>query len=332
MCTAITMQTLQGDTFFGRTMDFSYPLHPELYIIQKGYEWDNALKTHRIYNRYSFMGIGQDISPVTLADGVNEAGFAAAALYFPGFAEYTPAILRNSSKIQISAVELVNFLLGQCFSAKQAVSLLRSIQIVGTKDSITDSVTPLHWMIADKDGTCMVVEHTSDGLHIMDNPIGILSNSPDFSWHMTNLRNYMNVSPYQEQEKEWNRLILTPFGQGAGTIGLPGDYTPPSRFIRAAYQKSHAAPPNDRKEAIITCFHIMESVSIPKGIVITNRGTSDYTQYTAFIDISAREYYFKTYDNSRIASARLMPDSAPSADILSLGKLVRPAVFENFNK
>ena len=329
MCTALYIQSPQKDAFFGRTMDFSYPLSPEMYFIPKGYTWNNLMKTHKIHNQYRIMGIGQNISPVILADGVNEKGFAAAALYFPGYAQYDPIVSQDAPRISIAALELVNLLLGQCDSVSGAASMLRMIRIVGVKDSVTDSVAPLHWILADRSGKCMVVEKTADGLHLYNNPIGVFANSPDFQWHMTNLRNYMNVTPPQKQNAEWNDVKLTPFGQGTGTFGLPGDYTPPSRFVRTAFQKSHAMLPDKKEEALLTCFHLMESVSIPKGIVMTDKGTADYTQYTAFIDLSETRYYFRTYDNSQIAAVKLPAQCDCTSKILSLGKLARPLIFDS---
>lgn len=328
MCTAMTIQTLRGNSYFGRTMDFSYPLDPEIYSIPQGYQWSNLLNTHKIHNRYGFIGIGQDLSPIIFADGINEMGFAAAALYFPDDAKYDSIADPHSPQLSIAAIELVNFLLGQCASVEQAVSILPTIRIVGLEDPVTNSVAPLHWIMADESGNCMAIEKTADGLQIMDNPIGVLSNSPDFSWHVTNLRNYMTLSPFQQQETEWSSVKLTPFGQGAGAFGLPGDDTPPSRFVRTAYRKSHTPLPAGRNEAVVTCFHILESVSIPKGLVITNRKTADYTQYTAIIDISAKNYYFKTYDNSQIVSVKLPDGHNDRKEVISLGKLTRPIEFD----
>ena len=202
MCTAITVQTPQREVYFGRTMDFSYQLEPELYFIPKGYEWKNLLNTHKIRNQYSFMGIGQDISRIIFADGVNEMGFAAAMLYFPGYAVYDPIASPDSRGLSITALEVVSFLLGMCHSADHAASLLRSVRIVGAEDSVTHSIAPLHWIMADQSGKCLVAEKTADGLHIMENPIGVLANSPDLPWHLTNLRNYMNVTPDQPPERE----------------------------------------------------------------------------------------------------------------------------------
>lgn len=327
MCTALTLQTAQGNTFFGRTMDFSYVLEPEIYVIPKGYSWNNLLNTHTIRNHYSVMGIGQDIHPVTLADGVNEMGFAAAALYFPGYAAYDAIIPQDTSHIAIAALELVNFLLAQCSCVAQAASLLRVIRIVGLTDPVTDTVAPLHWLIADKSGRAMTIEKTADGLGLMENNVGVLSNSPDFKWHMTNLRNYMNVFPWQNPEVDWGTIALTPFGQGAGTQGLPGDYTPPGRFVRTAWLKSHTPLPAETSAAINTCFHLLDSVTIPKWSVITQRAVPDYTQYTAFMDLSHQRYYFKTYDNCAIATVELPRRNG--TQIHSLGKLNRPITFES---
>ena len=161
----------------------------------------------------------------------------------------------------------------------------------------------------------------------MDNPVVFSPNSPDFQWHLTNLRNYMNLSPTQKQSQTWGSLELTPLGQGGGSFGLPGDYTPPSRFVRTAFLKTHTPIPAGRDEAALTCFHIMESVSIPKGPVITDRNTPDYTQYTAFINLSSREYFFKTYGSSCITSASLPSNPDAQTGIKSLAALNQPISF-----
>ena len=125
MCTAMTLQTTEGETFFGRTMDFSFPLDPELYIVPRNYVWSNNKRSAKIFNQYSFMGIGQDISGLIFVDGVNEMGFAAAVLYFPGYAYYEAVDYPNTNKISIAAIELVNFLLGMCANVSQAKSLMK---------------------------------------------------------------------------------------------------------------------------------------------------------------------------------------------------------------
>ena len=158
--------------------------------------------------------------------------------------------------------------------------------------------------------------------------MGIMANSPDFHWHMTNLRNYMNASPTQTSEAIWGKIQLKPFGQAGGTMQLPGGYTSPERFVRTAYQKTHIQTPKDRAEAIISCFHIMESVSISKGVVTTDRHTYDYTKYISFMNTNTCEYFFKTYDNSEITSVSLWDNYNNSSRPLLLGKLTHPITFK----
>lgn len=329
MCTAIAVQAPGGNFYFGRTMDFSYQLDPELYAVPRGYSWRNLSGTHQLRNRYAFMGIGQNLNPVIFADGVNEMGFAAAVLYFPGYAQYHAAGGEDSQSPYIAALEVVHLVLGLCDSVRQAAALLPTIRIVGLEDPVTNSVAPLHWLLADRSGACMTVEKTASGLHVMENPIGVLANSPDFQWHMTNLRNYLNLTPAQESGQMWGQVELIPFGQGAGMFGMPGDYTPPSRFVRTAFQKSHVLVPAAREGAVTACFHMMNSVTIPKGVVMTGRGTPDYTQYTAFMDLTALEYFFRTYDDSRIVSVKWPSDLEEGTSIVSLTKLNRPVSFSD---
>lgn len=327
MCTAVTLKSPADEIYLGRTMDFSYPLDPELCIIPRNYTWTNTLNTHHIKNRYRIMGIGQQIPPLLLAEGVNEMGFAAAALYFPGYASYDTVPPMDSSRPPITATELAGFLLGQCASVREASSLLPTLKIAGTEDSVTQSVTPLHWILADKSGSCMAVEKTRNGLQLHNNPVGVLTNSPDFPWHLTNLRNYMNASPVQIEEQTWDGVTLTPFGQGGGSSPLPGGYTPPARFVRTAFLKSNTPLPEDTDQAVNTCFHILESVSLPKGAVITSRDTADYTQYTSFMNLSTGDYYYKTYENSQISAAKISQETGSGPDIVSLGQLNRQSSF-----
>lgn len=311
MCTALTVTTAHKDILFGRTMDFSHPLEPSIIYIPKGYRWNNILDTHVITAKYNIMGIGQNISPITFADGVNDKGFAIAALYFPDFAHFDKNNMHDNKYPTFAASEIVKLMLNLCADVEQACKVFKKIHIIGVKDAVTGTIAPLHWIMNDQRGHCKVVEKTIDGLHIYDNAIGILTNSPDFNWHKENLRNYMNLSPRQTAETNWDGNTLTPFGQGGGTFGLPGDFTPPSRFVRAAFLKSHALFPAEIKQAVNTCYHITNNLSIPKGVVITERDSYDYTQYTCFIDLNTCDYYYNTYDNPQIQKVS-MPENNES--------------------
>jgi penicillin V acylase-like amidase (Ntn superfamily) len=297
MCTAMTLQTESKEVIFGRTMDFSHDINPQLYVVPNSYVWYNSLNNRQMKDTYRFIGLGQELDGMFgLFDGVNEKGFVAAALYFAGYAQYDTGCT-DKARQSISSIDFLHYILGSCSSVKELPYLLQDISIVGVPDPVTNTVAPLHWITTDRSGACVIVEPTSRGLEIIDNPIGVMANSPDFYWQMINLKNYMQTSPTQTEEISWDNIKLTPFGQAGGTITLPVGFTSPERFVRVAYLKTHIPKPKDSREGVTSCFRIMESVSIPKGAVITNRKTYDYTKYTAFINTNTCEYFYKTYDD-----------------------------------
>ena len=319
MCTAITLQSIQGENFFGRTMDFSHPIEPGLYIMPKNYEWYDLATKKKHINSYRFICMGQSADGMLgFFDGVNERGFAAAVLYFAGYAYYDLPI---DNKEQIASLDFLHYILGRCGSVEDLKKRLKHIRIVGVQDPVTKTAAPLHWIATDKSGKCIVIEQTKEGLRVIDNPIGVMANSPDFNWHMTNLRNYMTISTKQQEKVYWGNVLLIPFGQGAGTTQLPGGFTSPERFVRTSFLKTHVPVPQNSSEAIMTCFHIMNSVFIPKGIVITDRGADDYTKYIAFINTNTCEYYFKTYENNQIMRASLWDYNHHNTQPLFLGKI-----------
>lgn len=329
MCTAISLQSKQNEVFFGRTMDFSYEIDPGLYYVPRNNRWLDLASSNTFYDKYSFISIGQESDGLlSFFDGVNEHGFAAAVLYFADYAYYD---LTPSNTEPIANLDFLHFILGNCTRVDDLDSLLENIRIVGVSDPVTNTVTPLHWMATDHSGKSVVIEQTKNGLKIIYNPIGVMANSPDINWHLTNLRNYMTTSVIQDEKAQWSDLSLTPFGQGGGTMPLPGGYTSPERFVRCSFLKSHVEIPTNRYDMVKTCFHIMNSVTIPKGIVVTSKGTDDYTKYIAFVNTNTCEYFFKTYDNNQIIRACLWDYYSYNGKPVFLGSLSHPAFFENFS-
>ncbi len=327
MCTAVTLQTLQQETFFGRNMDFSYPIEPALYLVPKGSAWASIPGKSSFQDSCSCIGIGQEFrNRITLVDGVNEHGFAAAALYFAGYASF-PQPSAAPGGPMLAALDVVRFLLGRCASVQELRRLLDAVRLVGAPDPVTNTVAPLHWIAADRSGACAVIEQTEEGLHIWNNPIGVLANSPDLRWQLTNLRNYMSASPTQKPSAQWGKVALTPFGNGGGTDILPGGYASPARFVRTAYQKSFAAAPANRQDAVATGFHLLEGVALPRGPVATSRGPLDFTHYTAFLNTASGEYFFRTYDNCQVTTAKLPADAGSRARPVRLGALNRQPVY-----
>ena len=305
MCTAITLQTQSNEVFFGRTMDFSHDIIPQVYLVPNYSVWNNSIDNRPMRNSYGFIGLGQELDGMFgLFDGVNENGFAAAALYFAGYAQYSTATSQKRA-ISITSIDFLHYILGNCASVNELPSLLKNINIVGIADPVTNTIAPLHWIATDRSGACVTIESTSRGLEILDNPVGVMANSPDLQWHLTNLRNYMNASPTQSEEAFWANYKLTPFGQAGGTTNLPGGFTSPERFVRVTYLKSSLPKPKDGTEAVTACFQILGNVSIPKGAVITSQGAYDYTRYTAFINTSSCEYFIKGYDDLNVVKVGL---------------------------
>ena len=327
MCTAIALQSGRGQNFLGRTLDFSHPIEPQIMIAPKGFLWKSALDGRIFKDSYGLIAMGQqEDGMLGFFDGVNENGFAAAALYFAGYAQYGGAS-GKSGKEQISSLEFLHFILGKCGSVEELKSLVPRISIAGLRDPVTGTAAPLHWIATDRSGKSVVVEPTEHGLKLYDNRIGVLANSPDFEWQTTNLRNYMNVSPEQKEAAAWGGVKLTPFGQAGGTALLPGGYASPGRFVRIAYQKSHVLLPENPDEMTAACFHLMDCVTIPKGSVVTATGAYDYTQYTAFINTDTCEYFFRAYGGSVIETAGLREHYFYGDRMVSLGPPVEQPVF-----
>lgn len=328
MCTAITFQSQQKENYFGRTMDFSYDIEPQVYVVPKHYVWRNKISQQEFCNNYSFIGIGQEMEgELGFFDGVNERGLAAAVLYFAGYAKFNRAE-DYPEKQPVASSDVLHYFLGRFNSIDELKAGMKDISIVGMPDPITRIVAPLHWIVTDQSGKSVVIEQTEKGFLVYDNPIGVMANSPDFQWHLTNLRNYLEVSPEQIGESSWGTIKLSPFGQAGGTMMLPGGYTSPERFVRTAYLKTHIQVPKNRIDTIMACFHILDSVSIPQGVVITSQNTSDYTKYTAFINTNTCEYYFKTYYNRQITTACLWDYNKALLQPICVGKLARPVFFD----
>ena len=194
MCTAMTLQTESKEVIFGRTMDFSHDINPQLYVVPNSYVWYNSLNNRQMKDTYRFIGLGQELDGMFgLFEGVNEKGCVAAALYFAGYAQYDTGCT-DKARQSISSIDFLHYILGSCSSVKELPYLLQDISIVGVPDPVTNTVAPLHWITTDRSGACVIVEPTSRGLEIIDNPIGVMANSPDFYWQMINLKLYANFS------------------------------------------------------------------------------------------------------------------------------------------
>lgn len=327
MCTAITFRNQNHEQIFGRTMDFHFILDPHLVVFPAETPWENVIgQTYA--DRFAVAGIARHAKNLfVMFDGINEEGLAGGMLYFNGFGSF-PQSLPQDRKAQVPALDFLHYALGACASLDELRSLLAHTSLVGVRDNITDSVAPIHWMFVDTTGECLVVEQTATGLHIHVNPVGVMTNSPDFLWHMTNLRNYLEVTPEQAEQADWDSFKMTSFGQANGTSALPGGYTSPARFVRTVYQKLHMAKPQSMQDSIVSGFHMLEGVTLPDGVVKASSGTFDYTQYTVMIDMKNKVYYFKTYENPQITRVNITPFWASSdRSVHDIGNIQVPITY-----
>lgn len=313
MCTSIFTKTLNDEYILSRTMDFSFPLDAAPMYIPKGYQWVSATK-EKMTTKHAFIGAGRLLGDTYfVADGVNEAGLSAAELYLPGEVKYNKE--SNPTKTNVAPHELILWLLGNCETVDEVAKKIGHFNLMEIEAPLLNTVTPLHWIITDKKGGCVVIEPTEYQLHVKQNPVGVMTNSPQLEWHTQNLRNYLNVQPKQFDPVHFGNFVAEPFSQGTGTSGLPGGYTPPERFVRAAFFKEHIAEAKDEAQGISNAYHILSTVRIPKGIVVTSNGASDYSLYVGSMCNQSKTYYYSSYDNHQVVKlvldAQLLSQTEP---------------------
>lgn len=294
MCTAATYHT--KDHYFGRTLDYEVSYGEEVVVTPRNYPFRfrhmGSLSSH-----YAIIGMATVAGGCPLYyDAVNEKGLGIAGLNFPGNADYKPLA---EGKDNVATFELIPWLLGQCATIGEARGLLERMNLADTPFGPQFPVSPLHWILTDLEGA-ITVESVRDGIRIYDNPVGILTNNPPFDYQMTNLTNYMSLSTEPPENHFSDRLELTPYSRGMGMLGMPGDLSSASRFVRAAFTKLHALSGETESESVSQFFHILGSVEQPRGCVHMGEGKYEITIYTSCCNMERGIYYYTTYENSQI--------------------------------
>lgn len=314
MCTSLTIKTEDNKHLVARTMDFAFELGATVSYMPSSYVWLSTLNTGDSFeSQYAFIGAGRKlVDTYYFVDGVNEKGLAVAELYYPGEAKYhdQPKV----GKINLTPQELPKWILGQFGSIEAFEIELPNIHLVSQPIAIVGVTPPLHYIITDPTGRVIVLESESGELVLKENPLGVMTNSPDLGWHLKNLNNYLYLSNTGYSGKEYNGVTFSPFGQGNGSFALPGGYTPPERFVRTAFLKETAHLPKNAEEGVNSLLHILSSVDIPKGTVIHDNGFLDYTQYTGVMCLEDQAYFIKTYGNPsvyRVSLADIIQENEP---------------------
>ncbi len=296
MCTAIFDGNL-----FGRTLDFECGFGEKVVAMPRGYRFPFP-GGYSPTRRYALLGTALSIEGVPLYfDAVNEVGLAMAGLHFPGYAVYRPG---GEGKYDIPSFALIPWILGQCGTVKEAAALLEKTNVTDDAFSPDLPTTPLHWMIAGRQ-RAVTVEAVKEGVMIYENRFGVMTNNPPFPYHETHLADYLGLDAATPENRLCAAQPITPYSRGLGGMGLPGDYSSASRFVRAVFVKSHTAGERTVDGAIGRFFHLAETVSVPRGCVRAENGREVFTVYTSCADLARPAYYFTTYACRRIACVSL---------------------------
>lgn len=310
MCTAITYKT--KDFYFGRTLDNDMSYKEEIAIVPRNYEL-KFKKMDSIKEHYAIIGMAHVSDGYPLYyDAINEKGLGMAGLNFVGNAHYESF---NNAKDNIAQFEFIPWILGQAETVKEARILIEKINLINLSFNSTLPVAELHWIIADKDES-ITVESVKEGIKVYDNPVGVLTNNPTFDKHLFSLNNYMHLSPKEPDNTFAKDLELNRFCKGLGAIGLPGDLSSQSRFVRASFVKMNAVSEDSEMSSVSQFFHIMESVSQPRGACDLENGKYEMTIYTSCANATNGIYYYTTYDNHQITAVDMNKENLDSEKVI----------------
>lgn len=293
MCTAVNFTT--KDHYFGRNLDLEYSYHEEVVVTPRRYPF-TFRQAHALPDHYAMIGMATVMDGVPLYyEATNERGVSMAGLNFPGNAFYHP---QAPDKDNITPFEFIPWVLGQCADMGEVRACLARISLLDEAFSPSSPLAPLHWMISWKDES-LVVESMRDGLHVHENPVGVLTNNPPFETQRFGLNRCMALSPKQPENAFAPGLSLEAYGSGLGAVGLPGDLSSPSRFVRAAFARLNARCGDSEAESVNQFFHILGSVAMARGTVLIG-DKPEITLYSSCCNADRGIYYYTTYENSRI--------------------------------
>lgn len=300
MCTALTYKT--KNHYFGRNLDLERGYDEAVVITPRNF---NLRFRHTTPKKSHFALIGT----AAVVDGYplyfeasNESGVSMAGLNFPKNAHYCGCV---DNKINIASFELIPYILGTADSVDMAGKTLSEINIVNTNFGENLPTSPLHWIISDNEKS-IVLECTTDGMALYNNPFGVLTNNPRFDYHLTNINNYMGLFEGAAENKLWPQNPLDNYSLGLGALGLPGDFSSASRFVKTVFLKQKSICDGSDKESVNQFFHILDAVAMPKGCVMTPSGEYEYTRYSCCINTDTKVFYYKTYDNITVRKVDML--------------------------
>lgn len=326
MCTAVTLKT--KDHYFGRNLDLEYSYNETVTITPRNYVF-SFRKKGKIKSHFAMIGVSYIADGYPLYyDATNEKGLSVAALNFPQNADYKPFC---ETQDNITPFELIPWILGQCANVGEAEKLLARINLLNENFCEDLPLSPLHWIISDKERS-ITLESVKSGIKTYDNPVGVLTNNPTFDYQLFNLNNYMSLTNGEPQNTfaANNDLELKKYSRGMGAMGLPGDFSSMSRFVRATFVKINSVSGYTENESVSQFFHILRSVEMPRGCVKLAEENYAITIYSSCCNTDRGIYYYTTYDNSRICAVDMYKENL-NGDALIAYPLKKEQTIEHQN-
>ncbi len=309
MCTAITYKN--GDSYFGRNLDLEYSYNETVTVTPRKFPF-HFKKTQSATEHYAIIGMAFVVDNYPLYyDAVNECGLAMAGLNFPGNAVYYE---EDSSKINITPFELIPYILSKCVTVEDAEKKLEDMNIVNIPFSEKLTLSPLHWIIADKKRS-ITVETIADGMKIYENPVGVLTNNPPFNIMKHYLSDYRGLSNQASVNRFAPDIDFPEYCVGMGAVGLPGDYSSVSRFIKASFVKLNSVSGKSEDENVGQFFHFLSSVEMPRGAVHIKDNAYDITVYSSCCNQNKGIYYYTTYGNRQINAVDMHREKLDGKDL-----------------
>ncbi len=295
MCTALSFHG--KDHYFGRTLDLHCSYGEKVCVTPRNFPF-SFRKMGQMSSHYALIGMAMVAGAEPLYyDAVNEKGLCMAGLNFPGNAHYFP---EAEGKDNVTPFEFIPWILGQCATVAEARVLLDRISLVNIPFSEQWPLSPLHWMLRDaREG--LIVESTTEGLQVYEDKVGVVTNNPPYPYHVMNLNHYRALRVDTPENHFSPDIPMDVYCMGLGALGLPGDVSSMSRFVRAAFGAKHSVCEETETGAVSQVFHLMESVAMVRGLCLTDEGHWDITVYTSCINATRGLYYYTTYDNHRIS-------------------------------
>ena len=296
MCIAATYKT--KDFYFGRTVDYEFSYGDEVTITPRNYPF-HFVEKGDINTHYAIIGMAHVVNNYPLYyDGINEKGLGMAGLNFVGNAHYEDKV---EGKDNIAQFEFIPWILCQCATVEEAKRLIEKMNLLNVPFNAQLPVAQLHWIIADSEQS-IIVEAVKEGIKVYENPVGVLTNNPPFDKQLFALNNYRSLTTKTPENTFAKGLELDRYSRGMGAIGLPGDLSSQSRFVRVAFTKMNSISGEGEKESVSQFFHILNSVDQQRGCCELENGKYEITLYTSCCNANKGIYYYTTYDNHQITA------------------------------